>query len=182
MQLVSVDVILRAFESVTGAGKFGAPSTFDSPLVQLPELRPEHHAYIEFTSGSTGRPKGVVVSHGSLRDFVLHIGMQYSLGPADTVPLLSTINFDAHINQLFPILVAGGLLVVPQPKGHLSGDYTLELLERHGVTLLDCVPSILQVYLQGAASTTQVRNIVMLPFTWRTLPFWAHEYAWFTNL
>ena len=76
-------------------------------------IDPESLAYVIFTSGSTGTPKGVAVSHAALAARVRWMCGEYRVSPADKVLHFATIGFDTHAEELYPALVAGATLVVP---------------------------------------------------------------------
>ena len=67
-------------------------------------------AYVLFTSGSTGRPKGVLLSHKGLANFCCAAAVRYGITAADRVLQFATINFDAHIEEIYPSLMTGATL------------------------------------------------------------------------
>lgn len=69
-------------------------------------------AYVLYTSGSTGVPAGVMVEHHSLVNFCLDVVRSYQLGSSDRVLQFSSLTFDACLEDIFPIWLAGGTLVL----------------------------------------------------------------------
>jgi amino acid adenylation domain-containing protein len=70
-------------------------------------------AYVIYTSGSTGTPKGVVVEHGSLAERVAWMRREYGLTAADRVAQFASLSFDTHAEEVYPVLAAGGAVVLP---------------------------------------------------------------------
>ncbi|MEU0032370.1 amino acid adenylation domain-containing protein, partial [Streptomyces sp. NPDC006335] len=77
-----------------------------------PQAGPGNLAYVIFTSGSTGRPKGVLIEHRSMSLRLTEMGRRYGITPADSTLQFASITFDATVEQLFPILMYGGRLVL----------------------------------------------------------------------
>ena len=94
-------------------------------------------AYIVYTSGSTGRPKGAMIEHGSLATFARDVVDRLGLGAGDRFLQFASPSFDVLVEELFPIWLAGGAVVVP--TGHiLSGQVDLvELLDRARVSVIE---------------------------------------------
>src|SRR5262249_53029903 len=75
-------------------------------------------AYVLCTSGSTGMPRAVAVEHGGLANVCRWIAETLQLGAADRCLLKTPVTFDASARELYPILVAGGMLVIASPDAH----------------------------------------------------------------
>lgn len=83
--------------------------------VVLPEVTAGMKAYMIYTSGSTGTPKGVVISHAALASFVTSITQVLGISANDRIACHSSFSFDASVEDLFPVLMAGGtLFIVPE--------------------------------------------------------------------
>ncbi|MDY7096473.1 MAG: AMP-binding protein, partial [Acidobacteriota bacterium] len=78
---------------------------------ELWDLR--RRAYVIYTSGSTGRPKGVEIEHGSFLALVRWLIPAYGYVSADRGGRLAGLAFDAAIWDLWPLLVAGARLEIP---------------------------------------------------------------------
>ena len=113
-------------------------------------LSAEHLAYVIYTSGSTGLPKGVMNEHGGVVNRLLWAQSQFQLSPADRVLQKTPYGFDVSVWEFFLPLLAGAQLVMAKPGGHQDPAYLAELIEGAGVTVLHFVPSMLQLFLDGA--------------------------------
>ena len=69
---------------------------------------PDNLAYMIYTSGSTGKPKGAVLHHAGLWNFINVIIGAERLTAADRIEGHRSFSFDAHIEDMFPILTLGG--------------------------------------------------------------------------
>ena len=88
----------KTLEAVKPAGPFKSLAT------------PDSRAYMIYTSGSTGRPKGVVVAQRGLTNLVTWIRDLVKLKEGDRTAIFVSFSFDASVNDLYPILTAGGEL------------------------------------------------------------------------
>ncbi|MGW4207274.1 non-ribosomal peptide synthase/polyketide synthase [Lentzea sp. NPDC004789] len=107
---------------------------------------PDNAAYVLFTSGSTGRPKGVVVSRSSMENHLAWLQRTYPLGPQDRVLHKTPAGFTVSVWELFWPLRVGATLVVAEPGAHRDPARLAELVERHGITTVHFVPSMLGVF------------------------------------
>jgi len=67
-------------------------------------------AYMIYTSGSTGRPKGVMIHQAGLWNFINMVIDMEHLTADDRISLHRSFSFDAHIQDMYPILTLGGSL------------------------------------------------------------------------
>ncbi|MFZ5917840.1 MAG: amino acid adenylation domain-containing protein, partial [Chloroflexota bacterium] len=112
-------------------------------IAQEPEVKPgdsatpDHLAYVIYTSGSTGRPKGVMVAHRSVVNHNLAVMGLFELFSQDRVLQFSTVNFDAAVEEIFPIWAVGGAVVLRPAGALIGGQELLELVESERITVLD---------------------------------------------
>jgi amino acid adenylation domain-containing protein/FkbM family methyltransferase len=125
------------------------PSPFaDESAENLPGGATEDNlAYVIYTSGSTGHPKGVMIAHRAIANRLLWMQSAFPVGAGDRLLQKTTISFDASVWELFVPLLAGATLVVARPGGHQDPAYLVEAVERHGITVLQLVPSMLRLFL-----------------------------------
>ncbi|MFI6766047.1 amino acid adenylation domain-containing protein [Streptomyces sp. NPDC050355] len=130
-----------------------APHSADAPApVALPQVRPDHAAYIIFTSGSTGAPRPVVVEHRSVAHLLralkatVHAGAGARLRVAVNAPL----TFDASVKQLIQLAAGHTLCLVPEEIRYHGGELLAYLAEQR-VDVFDCTPSHLRAVLAGTA-------------------------------
>lgn len=117
--------------------------------IQLQPCKPKDLAYIEFTSGSSGRPKGVPIDQRSLSIYCHNVLQRLDLSDKTTSLFLTSINFDAYVRQTWTPLVTGGKVVVARNDYHTDPDYIMELANKHCVTYMHAVPSLMVEYLKS---------------------------------
>ncbi len=110
----------------------------DANEENLPEPpAPNSAAYIIYTSGSTGTPKGVVLGHhGLVNHSYASLGL-YGLNNQDRVLQFSSISFDIAIEEIFPTLAAGGVLVFRPSNFSLGFAEFTDFVNREAITVLD---------------------------------------------
>jgi aspartate racemase len=91
-------------------------------------------AYIIFTSGSTGNPKGVALEHLALAHFVEDAARQYKIGSLDRVMQFASLNFDAHVEEIFVTLAHGATLVLRTEELLTSYAAYLRFCEQQRIT------------------------------------------------
>ncbi|MFF4832695.1 amino acid adenylation domain-containing protein [Streptomyces sp. NPDC001315] len=111
---------------------------FEGPDHNLPELPdPASLAYMVYTSGSTGRPKGAMIEHRSLVTFARDVVERFGLGSGDRFLQFASPSFDVLVEELFPIWLAGGAVVIPAQRLLGGGADLAELAERERLTVLE---------------------------------------------
>ncbi len=103
------------------------------------------NAYVIFTSGSTGEPKGVVIAHHSAVNLVTLVNRRFDVGNDDTVLCITSVGFDLSVYDIFGSLATGAKLVISAAGDELDPKRLLSLIEDHGVTFWDSVPSTLNM-------------------------------------
>lgn len=102
---------------------------------------PGSAAYVIYTSGSTGMPKGVVVEHRSLARFARDVAERMQLGAGDRFLQFASPGFDVLVEELFPVWLAGGAVVMPPSRTASSmsgaGLDLAELAERDRVSVME---------------------------------------------
>ncbi|GJM33272.1 MAG: hypothetical protein DHS20C18_22730 [Saprospiraceae bacterium] len=149
-KIVLDEVVLEQFRKQQTTFNENNPNT---------SIQPEHLAYIIYTSGSTGKPKGVMIEHHNLLDYATTFKNHFSLAPDDVVLQQASIAFDTSIEEIFPVLLSGGTLVVAKDPKDLEG--MLQACETYGVTLLSTNPYILD-YLNDVHTNYQFNFRVLI--------------------
>ncbi|MEV6274141.1 amino acid adenylation domain-containing protein [Nocardia sp. NPDC051832] len=120
------------------------PNPLGAPV--LPD--PESIAYVLFTSGSTGVPKGVDVPHRGAMNTIDAVNEWFAVGARDSVLGLSALEFDASVYDMFGMFAVGGSVVALSAAQREEATSWVELLTRHRVSILNCVPSMLDMILE----------------------------------
>ena len=88
-------------ESVTG-------SVVADTFAPIDLSSPDGLAYMIYTSGSTGKPKGAMLHQAGLRNFIAVVIDMEKLTANDRISGHRSFSFDAHIEDMYPVLTLGG--------------------------------------------------------------------------
>ncbi|PWB30938.1 non-ribosomal peptide synthetase [Pseudomonas sp. SDI] len=124
------------------------------------EVTGENLAYVIYTSGSTGKPKGAGNRHSALTNRLCWMQQAYGLDGSDTVLQKTPFSFDVSVWEFFWPLMTGARLALAAPGDHRDPAKLVELIERHQVTTLHFVPSMLQVFLQSLPESMEAGSSV----------------------
>ncbi|MFZ6009818.1 MAG: amino acid adenylation domain-containing protein, partial [Bacteroidota bacterium] len=116
-------------------------------------------AYIIHTSGSTGKPKGIVVGHRAMVDYVLTFRDYFSLHETDRVIHQSSLTFDTFLEEIFPVLLAGGAVVVCKEGSKNVANLSC-LIQAQRATVLSTTPWVLNEFNRGSISGTSLRIMI----------------------
>src|SRR5680860_390124 len=136
---------------------------------------PDDDAYILTTSGSTGRPKGVLLSHRNALAFVDWAAHETGLGPDDTLLSVAPFHFDLSVFDIYGGLSRGARIVLAPGTATTFPGQLIEAIERHRVTVLYTVPTVLRILLgtyafaDGAGKTLRAIIYAGEPFAPRPL-------------
>lgn len=98
-----------------------------------------------YTSGTTGQPKGVLLSQGNLAHFTAWFRSCMALDEQSRVLQFSSLSFDSSLIDIFPALIAGAMLVVPNDAQRRDPRQLLDLLHRQRVTHAFVPPALLSI-------------------------------------
>ncbi|MFI1012551.1 amino acid adenylation domain-containing protein [Streptomyces sp. NPDC020965] len=153
------DVVLALCDDDAVRGRSGVPAVgvtaaqaYVEPLAGPVAVDPESIAYVIFTSGSTGLPKGVEVAHAAAMNTIDCVNEHFGVTAGDRALGVSPFEFDLSVYDVFGLLSVGGCVVLPDDESRRDGQRAAELIRRHGVTVLNCVPTLLDVILSGGES------------------------------
>ncbi|MBJ2348019.1 non-ribosomal peptide synthase/polyketide synthase [Pseudomonas alvandae] len=123
---------------------------------------PLNLAYVIYTSGSTGKPKGAGNSHAALVNRLCWMQQAYGLDDSDAVLQKTPFSFDVSVWEFFWPLMTGARLVVAAPGAHRDPRQLIDTINRHGVSTLHFVPSMLQAFIHepGVETCEGLKRIV----------------------
>jgi amino acid adenylation domain-containing protein len=124
-----------------------APGDAFEDLVDAP---PDALLNLLYTSGSTGGPKGVQGTHGALRNRLRWSSTALPFGATDVVGHRSSLNFVDAGPEVFSGLLEGVPTAVLLPEELADLSAFVAALQRHRVTRLTVVPSLLAALLRAA--------------------------------
>ncbi len=113
---------------------------------------PDHPAYMIYTSGSTGVPKGIVITGRNICHYLRAANEIYRLNDADVVFQGASVAFDLSMEEIWLPYLVGASLVVATPAMMGEADKLPEVMEAHGVTVLDTVPTLLSMLPRDVAN------------------------------
>ncbi len=118
----------------------------DFPLM----TRAANLAYVLFTSGSTGKPKGVSFTLDGCLNRILWLQATYRLSEGDKLLHKTPYGFDVSFWELFWPLSIGSQVVICGHGLHTDPNYIQNLIQKHEITIVHFVPSLLSLFLVEA--------------------------------
>ena len=104
---------------------------------QVRDLTSHHLAYVIYTSGSTGQPKGVMVEHRNVCHQVVALQRAYRLQADDRLLQFASIAFDMSVEEIFPALLTGAMLVLRTDQCLSSPSAFASFCAEHQLTSLN---------------------------------------------
>lgn len=107
-------------------------------------------AYIIMTSGTTGVPKGVEIAHASAINTINDLNEKYKVNSSDSVIMVSAIDFDLSVYDIFGMLAVGGTIITLDERNFKEPDLWLDLINKYSVTIWDSVPILFDMLITMA--------------------------------
>jgi acyl-CoA synthetase (AMP-forming)/AMP-acid ligase II len=146
----------------------GTPRPGDLRLADLltapvPEVGPQPHeddlAALFYTSGTTADPKGVELTHSNILKTVEILSEAFEITDKDVgLCPISLTHTTLHFTPV-PVLAAGGKVLV---LDRFRPEITLELLERHRVSLFPTVTAVAMLVAKHAVSSQRSHDLAAL--------------------
>lgn len=161
--LISARAAFRVTIGTEGDGVLTIADAVTREPRQEPHFGPDDApAYMIFTSGSTGEPKGVVVPHRAATNTIGDLVERFELG-TDYRPLcLSELDFDLCTFDLFSVFATGGTAVLIEEHERKDPQRWTRLIVERNVTVISCVPPLLDMILSTGEDLGTSLRVVML--------------------
>ena len=137
--LVIDDVVLITFSQISHFYKTNKKPQY----YMLTQHASSHNlAYVIYTSGSTGQPKGVMIEHRSIANQMDWLSTKFSLDYKSVVLQKTPMSFDAAQWEILASC-CGALVVMGEPGIYKNPEKLVDTMIRHGVSMLQGVPTLL---------------------------------------
>ncbi len=147
---------------VIDLNSFDRSETRTDPLPQI--NAPHDLAYIIYTSGSTGHPKGVLIEHHSLTNRIEWMQKKYPIKLGDVLFQKTTYIFDVSVWELVWWAIAGATVCLLPPNKEHDPRAFVKAIEKHQVTVVHFVPSVLRLFLEYIGSRFDLKRIKSLRY------------------
>jgi len=113
---------------------------------------PRDLANVFFTSGSTGVPKGAMVDHGGMLNHLWAKIQVLEMSEGSVIVQNASHCFDISVWQYLAPLMVGGRVVIYDDETVGDPAALLQCVQRDEVTVLELVPTLLDLVVQAAAA------------------------------
>jgi amino acid adenylation domain-containing protein len=128
-------------------------------------IKEDDSSYILFTSGTTGIPKGAIIEHQGMMNHLNSKIVDLKLNENDVIAQNATQSFDISIWQLLTSFIIGGTTVIYSKNLVWSTKDFIEYTIKNNITILEVVPSYLELLLEEFKENLIIPNIKYLMVT-----------------
>lgn len=119
-------------------------------------------AYTINTSGTSGQRKVIQISHKSLINHTKWIINELKISDKDNILQRTPFSFDPSISEIFRSLLSGATLYL-YPRGKEKDlDYLVKYININKITVLDLVPSFLEIFIEYIKSKSLYSHLKSL--------------------
>ncbi len=137
----------------------------------------ESIACITFTSGSSGNPKAVLIPERAIINHVESWKLLMTDEERECFLLLSPPAFSLSMTAIYQPLLSGGTLVLPHEGWQSNLRYILEAFEKHRITSIKTIPSLIELLVRHAPYHEGLRNLRAITLSGEPV-HWRHVDAW----
>lgn len=124
----------------------------EAEALSMVSTRGNDDLYIIFTSGSTGKPKGVAVPSKGVMNRLYWMNEFFGKETSSSVLQTTRYVYDSVIWQFFWPLINGGKTVIMPGNFKHTANEICDLIEKHGVRLVDFVPSVFNTVFENSGT------------------------------
>lgn len=122
--------------------------------------------YCIHSSGTTGQPKAIMLNEKGLVNCILQTNQKLHITAADRCIAVTNFCHDMSVYDTVGILTAGGTVVIPEGNTEEKDPAKwLELIKKHGVTLWNGSPSVMEMLMtekeELPAVKGQIRTVLL---------------------
>lgn len=138
--------------------ELGETAAACTSLISVLEADETALASIHFTSGTLGTPKGVMQSHRNWEAMWRNLMSVRDFRSSDVVALTGPLSHAAG-TYVLPLLLSGSTILLPDS---LDAEALATAFQRHGATIVQCVPTLLTRLVDSAAFCAAARPTLRL--------------------
>src|SRR5579884_11362 len=150
-------VVVDAPQTARQLPTVGVIAVCDTPgrFEQPPEMpvSADDLCYVIYTSGSMGRPKGSMNAHGGVVNTLRGLVEVLPVADGFRIALISSLNYDMSVFEVFGTWLLGGCVVVPRPDEVNDPDRLITMLHEQQVQMWNSAPALFDLVLQRALAT-----------------------------
>jgi amino acid adenylation domain-containing protein/non-ribosomal peptide synthase protein (TIGR01720 family) len=137
---------------------------------RISALLPDHPAYVIYTSGSTGQPKGVVGTHAALMNRLHWMWQTLPFAQGEMACQKTSLSFVDSVAEIFGPLLQGIPSLVLDQDSVKDTEKFMAALERHRISRIVLVPSLLRQMLSSSDAGTRLKNLHLVITSGEALP------------